>query len=119
MIEPIRKPKPLWGTNAGISNPALTGMREEVSRIVDDINRQNADFDRRFSQIKNDEPPKTIPRSTDKKKPAEIDFSEWENGYVTETLDDGTVCGMAIEFDENDRPIKFTDAAGHETVIVW
>lgn len=51
MIEPIRKPKPLWGTSAGISNPALTEMREEVSRIVDDINRQNADFDRRLREI--------------------------------------------------------------------
>ena len=53
------------------------------------------------------------------RKPTELDFSNWDNGLVTETLDGDGVSSWIITFDANDRPIKFVDGDGHETDVVW
>lgn len=53
------------------------------------------------------------------RKPTELDFSAWDSGLVTETLDGGWINSWTITFDANDVPIKFTDADGHETDVVW
>lgn len=53
------------------------------------------------------------------RKPTELDFSDWDNGTFTETLDGDVEVSFAIDFDAQDRPIKFTDGDGHETVVVW
>lgn len=53
------------------------------------------------------------------RKPTSLDFSGWDNGTVSETMDGGGVNSWAITFDGNNRPVKFTDGAGHETTVVW
>lgn len=53
------------------------------------------------------------------RKPTSLDFSGWDNGTVSETLDGGGVNSWTIAFDGNNRPTKFTDGAGHETTVVW
>ena len=53
------------------------------------------------------------------RKPTELDFSSWDSGSFTETLDEDVVNSFTIQFDASDRPVKFTDGAGHETVVVW
>lgn len=52
-------------------------------------------------------------------KVAELDFSGWDSGYFTETLEDETVNGFMVDFDENGKPIKVTDGEGFETDVVW
>lgn len=53
------------------------------------------------------------------RKPTQLDFSGWDNGTFVETLDGSITNSFAIDFDANDRPVKFTDASGHETAVVW
>lgn len=53
------------------------------------------------------------------RKPTELDFSRWDNGLFTETVDGGGVNSWVITFDANDRPIKFIDGDGHETDVIW
>lgn len=53
------------------------------------------------------------------RKPTKIDLSNWSGGLLYETLDVGNVNGFVVEFDEHDRPVKFIDAVGHETEVVW
>ena len=53
------------------------------------------------------------------RKPTEIDFSGWDNGYFSETLDGNITNGFVVDFDSQDRPHWITDGAGHETVIYW
>lgn len=53
------------------------------------------------------------------RKPTSLDFSDWDNGTVSETMDGNLVNSWAITFDGNNRPTKFTDGAGHETTVVW
>ena len=53
------------------------------------------------------------------RKTTEMDFSGWDNGAFSETIEGGVACAYAVSFDANGRPVKITDAAGHETVIVW
>lgn len=48
-----------------------------------------------------------------------MDFSEWENGQFSETVDGGAVADYGVVFDGSGRPVKITDASGHETVVVW
>ena len=47
-----------------------------------------------------------------------IDFSGWENGYFTETLDDGSNITYGVEFDSEGRPITITDG-DHSCTVVW
>ncbi len=54
------------------------------------------------------------------RKTAALDFSQFDNGVFTETLDGVSAPQQyRVEFDENDRPVKITDGGGHETVIAW
>ena len=53
------------------------------------------------------------------RKPTELDFSEWDNGEFTETLDGEIVEGFLVDFDAHGRPIKITDGTGHEMDVVW
>lgn len=53
------------------------------------------------------------------RKPTELDFSDWDNGRFSETLDGGMEATFDIDFDAQDRPIKFTDGDGHETAVIW
>lgn len=53
------------------------------------------------------------------RKPTVLDFSRWSNGRFTEMLDGGMNVSYTINYDSQGRPIKFTDADGHETVVTW
>ncbi len=53
------------------------------------------------------------------RKTTEIDFSGWDGGSFTETVDGDITHSFAVELDENDVPVKITDDEGHETDIVW
>ena len=56
------------------------------------------------------------------RKTAALDFSGWDKGSFTETLDGGEVVSYAVEFGEVNGeavPVKITDGDGHETFIVW
>jgi hypothetical protein len=53
------------------------------------------------------------------RKPVSLDFSRWDDGTFTETVDGGAVNSFRIDFDASDRPVKFTDPVGHETAVVW
>lgn len=53
------------------------------------------------------------------RKPTELDFSDWDNGTFTETLDGNIEVTFEIDFDAQDRPVKFTDGDWHETVVTW
>jgi len=53
------------------------------------------------------------------RKTTEIDFSGWDNGAFTETVDGGVTGSFSVTFDALDRPVKITDAAGHETEVIW
>ena len=53
------------------------------------------------------------------RKTTEIDFSGWDNGDFSETVDGGRVNAFSVGFDAQGRPVKITDAAGHETAVVW
>lgn len=53
------------------------------------------------------------------RKPTELDFSGWDFGYFSEELDGQLSGSWIVDFDEDGRPIKFTDGDGHETDVVW
>ena len=53
------------------------------------------------------------------RKPTELDFSDWDNGNFTAYFDGDKVESWEVDFDANDRPVKFTDSGGHETVVTW
>lgn len=54
------------------------------------------------------------------RKPMQLDFSDWDNGYFTENLD-GIIdpVTFSVTFDENGRPTMIVDETGHETNILW
>ncbi len=52
------------------------------------------------------------------RKTAEMDFSGWDAGGFTETLDGGIVNRYRVTF-RGGVPVKITDAEGHETEVVW
>lgn len=53
------------------------------------------------------------------RKTTEIDFSNWDSGSFTETVDGDVTHSFTVDFDAADRPVKITDAAGHETEVIW
>lgn len=53
------------------------------------------------------------------RKPIELDFSTWEQGYFSETLDGNITHGYLVEFDSDMRPIRITDGLGHQTDVLW
>ena len=53
------------------------------------------------------------------RKTAALDFSEWDAGHFSETVDGGLGSRLAVRFDAQGRPVRITDAAGHATEIRW
>jgi len=53
------------------------------------------------------------------RKTTELNFSGWDAGGFTETVDGGRSASYAVAFDAQARPVKITDAQGHETAVVW
>ena len=53
------------------------------------------------------------------RRPIELDFSEWDDGHFSETLDGNVGNGFFVTFDAEGRPVTFTDEGGHETVVKW
>lgn len=53
------------------------------------------------------------------RKPTEIDFSAWDQGYFSATWDGGMHSGYLVDFDSSGFPVKITDGAGHETAVIW
>ena len=53
------------------------------------------------------------------RKATAMDFSGWDLGTFSETLDGGDTTSYTVEFDAQTRPIKITDGDGHETTIMW
>ena len=53
------------------------------------------------------------------RKTTAIDFSGWDDGSFTETVDGDVTHSFTVDFDADDRPVKITDGAGHETVVIW
>ena len=49
----------------------------------------------------------------------DFDFSHWDSGLFTETVDGVVVYHYSILFDSLGRPIKFTDSDGNESNITW
>ena len=47
-----------------------------------------------------------------------IDYSAWDSGKFTETLDNGAKLDYAVEFD-GDKPVKVTRADGSEVSVDW
>lgn len=48
----------------------------------------------------------------------EMDFSGWDSGYFSETLEGDIGCSYLVDFDSQGRPIKIYDGY-HECDIVW
>lgn len=56
------------------------------------------------------------------RKTAALDFSAFEQGSFTETLDGGEVVTYSVEFGQAEGetvPVKITDGAGHEMTLTW
>lgn len=53
------------------------------------------------------------------RKTTALDFSGWDNGSFSETVDGNLTNSYAVAFDNDGLPVKITDAAGHETAITW
>ena len=53
------------------------------------------------------------------RKSARLDFSAWDAGAFYETPDGAPTTRCLVDFDGDGRPVKLTDAAGHETEVVW
>lgn len=47
-----------------------------------------------------------------------MDFSNWDGGYFTETLDGDIECSYLVDFDGEGKPIKIYDGY-HECEIIW
>ncbi len=48
-----------------------------------------------------------------------MDFSRWDDGVFSETIDGDMEAAYRVEFDTQGRPVKITDGSGHETAVVW
>ena len=53
------------------------------------------------------------------RKPTELDFSGWDFGFFSETLDGQGADAWTVDFDEDGNPVLFTDSQGHETAVIW
>lgn len=53
------------------------------------------------------------------RKPTALNFSGWDSGSFSETLDGDVWHSYSVTFDSANRPIKITDSAGHETTVSW
>lgn len=57
--------------------------------------------------------------SCDHPRTARMNFSAWDSGTFTETLDSGITERYTVAFDAQGRPISITDSTGHVTEVVW
>ena len=48
-----------------------------------------------------------------------LNFSNYENGSFTETVDGGLTETYSVRFDENGYPVAITDGSGHQTEVIW
>lgn len=48
-----------------------------------------------------------------------IDYSAWESGVFTETLDTGETLGYTVDFDSGGVPVSITGSDGAVTEITW
>lgn len=48
-----------------------------------------------------------------------LNFSNYENGSFTETVDGGLIETYGVRFDENGYPVAITDGSGHQTEVIW
>lgn len=53
------------------------------------------------------------------RKTTALDFSDYENGSFTETIDGGLTETYAVEFNAGGFPVRITDGVGHATEVVW
>lgn len=53
------------------------------------------------------------------RKTTALDFSDWDSGSFTETLDGDNVLRYQVESDEGGRPVRIIDGDGHVTEITW
>ena len=53
------------------------------------------------------------------RKTSALDFSGWDTGSFTETLDGEKVLRYQVERDGEGRPVRITDGDGHVTTIAW
>ena len=53
------------------------------------------------------------------RKTTRLDFSGWDGGSFSETVDGGAVNSFSVSFDGAGKPVKITDGAGHETAVIW
>lgn len=53
------------------------------------------------------------------RKTTALDFSGWDGGSFSETVDGGRTASYSVTFDSGGRPVKIADASGHETAVIW
>lgn len=53
------------------------------------------------------------------RKTTAIDFSGWDGGSFSETLEGGETVPFSVSFDSQGRPTKIRDSDGNETTIKW
>jgi hypothetical protein len=53
------------------------------------------------------------------RKTTSLNFSNYENGSFTETVDGGLTETYGVRFDENGYPVAITDGSGHQTEVIW
>ena len=53
------------------------------------------------------------------RKPTVLDFSGWDTGSFSETVDGGATNLFSVSFDGSGNPIQITDGSGHVTTVVW
>ena len=49
----------------------------------------------------------------------QMDFSAWDAGQFSETIDGGHETTYMVQFDSQNRPVLIRDAQGHETEVIW
>lgn len=53
------------------------------------------------------------------RKPTALDFSGWDTGTFTETVDGEVTETYQVSFDGSGNPVSITDSVGHQTTITW
>ena len=48
-----------------------------------------------------------------------MDFSDWDSGSFSETVDGDITQAYTVTFDGDGDPVKITDEDGHETAVIW
>lgn len=53
------------------------------------------------------------------RKTTQMDFSAWDSGYFSETIEGETENQYMVSFDGEGRPVRITDDDGHATEVIW